>query len=112
MPTAVLMLSASEMPNKIGFESFSPLSLESRRTIRLFVSLKIPLRFMMLFKTGILSSRAPKRIASSAEFVGGFWLWKVPELMIQRGSYDFKLFEAVCFSHGQFRLVVETLHNP
>lgn len=55
--------------------------------------------------------RKNPKIASSAEFVGGFGLGKFSELMKQCDFNGFKLFEAVRFSHGQFGFVVEAFDN-
>ena len=45
-------------------------------------------------------------VASSAEFVGGFWLGKGSKCVIQRGFNAFVGAKAVGFSGGQFRFVV------
>lgn len=43
--------------------------------------------------------------------MGRFWLRKLSKL-VKQGDLDvFKRLEAIGFSHGQFRFVVEALHN-
>jgi len=55
--------------------------------------------------------RSVSKLASSAEFVGSFWLRKVAKLMIQCDRNGFYVLETVRFSHGQFRFFVEPLNN-
>ena len=50
-------------------------------------------------------------LASSAESVGSFRLWKLPELMIQSDFDRFIGFETVGLFHRQLRLGVHTLHT-
>ncbi len=55
-------------------------------------------------------TKSRRKSASSAEFVGSFWLRNVAKLMIQCGRNGFYVLETVRFSHGQFRFVVEPFH--
>jgi len=52
-----------------------------------------------------------QRKASSAESVGRFWFRKFAELVKQGDLNVFERLKAIGFSHGQFRFVVETLHD-
>ena len=53
----------------------------------------------------------PSLFASSAEFVGEFWLKKLAECMKQGEFYAFRGAEAIRSSDRQFGLVVEALDS-
>jgi hypothetical protein len=59
-------------------------------------------------KLGTLNIRFFWNFASSADFVGSFWLRNVAKLVIECDGNVFRVLETVHYSHGQFRFVVES----
>ena len=76
-----------------------------------FLELKLGRGYEGLTRESFYDDAWSNFFASSAEFVGEFWLRQVAKLVVQRGFDRFVLAKAVRFSHGQFRFVVETFNR-